>query len=91
MKLRASKVENDELKAKQKGLAIAHNDSIPEILGNSNAMRKVFETINRVAQTEANVLILGENGTGKELVAQAKHALEAKAKAAAAKKNAAGA
>ncbi len=73
MKLRASKVENDELKAKQKGLAIAHNDSIPEILGNSNAMRKVFETINRVAQTEANVLILGENGTGKELVAQAIH------------------
>lgn len=73
MKLRASKVENNELKAQQKGLAIAHNDAIPEILGNSQAMRKVFETVNRVAQTEANVLILGENGTGKELVAQAIH------------------
>jgi DNA-binding NtrC family response regulator len=73
MKLRASKVENDELKAKQKGLAIAHNEAIPEILGNSPAMRKVFETINRVAQTDANVIILGENGTGKELVAQAIH------------------
>ncbi len=73
MKLRASRVENDELKAKQKGLALAHNDSIPEILGNSSAMRKVFETISRVAKTDANVLILGENGTGKELVAQAIH------------------
>jgi len=73
MKLRASKVENDELKAQQKGLAIAHNEAIPDILGNSPAMHKVFETVNRVAQTEANVLILGENGTGKELVAQAIH------------------
>lgn len=73
MKLRASKVENDALKAQQKGLAIAQNDAIPEILGNSTSMRKVFDTINRVANTDANVLILGENGTGKELVAQAIH------------------
>ncbi|MCQ2974748.1 MAG: sigma-54 dependent transcriptional regulator [Bacteroidales bacterium] len=42
-------------------------------LGNSTAMQKVFRTIEKVAQTEASVLILGENGTGKELVAQMIH------------------
>jgi DNA-binding NtrC family response regulator len=36
-------------------------------------MQQVFSTINKVARTDANVLILGENGTGKELVARALH------------------
>src|SRR3954454_6731496 len=39
------------------------------LLGNSAAMRRVYSLIERAAPTEANVLILGENGTGKELVA----------------------
>lgn len=46
-----------------------------EMVGRSSAIRKVFETISKVAPTDANVLILGENGTGKELVAQAIHRL----------------
>ena len=41
------------------------------MLGESPAMHRVFETIQKVAATDANVLILGENGTGKELVARA--------------------
>ncbi|MFB0947940.1 MAG: sigma-54 dependent transcriptional regulator [Spirosomataceae bacterium] len=46
-----------------------------DIIGNSEAMQKVFDTIERVAQTDANILILGENGTGKDLVAKAIHRL----------------
>ena len=44
-----------------------------DIIGNSEAMQKVFDTIERVAQTDANILILGENGTGKDLIAKAVH------------------
>jgi DNA-binding NtrC family response regulator len=43
------------------------------LLGHSAAMRRVYSLIERAAPTEANVLILGENGTGKELVARELH------------------
>lgn len=43
------------------------------ILGDSEAMQSVFHKIEKIAPTDANVLILGENGTGKELVAKAIH------------------
>ena len=44
-----------------------------ELLGESPAMKKVHETIARVADTDATVLVTGESGTGKELVARALH------------------
>ncbi len=40
------------------------------IIGESDAMMEVFETIDKLSNTDANVLILGENGTGKDLIAQ---------------------
>ena len=43
------------------------------MLGKSEAMRRVFNTIEKVAETDVTVLILGESGTGKELVAQEIH------------------
>ncbi|MCS5619524.1 MAG: sigma-54 dependent transcriptional regulator, partial [Myxococcota bacterium] len=43
------------------------------IIGTSAGMRKVYETIQKVAETDLTVLIRGESGTGKELVAQAIH------------------
>lgn len=52
-----------------------------EIVGNSYGIRQVLERIERVAPTEARVLITGENGTGKELVARAVHRLSDRADA----------
>ncbi|MFC2134257.1 sigma-54-dependent transcriptional regulator [Bacteroidota bacterium] len=43
------------------------------IIGKSKSIQNILETISRVAQTEARILITGENGTGKELVARAIH------------------
>ena len=53
--------------------ASASETGFPDLIGRSDAMQSVFQTIEKVAGTDANVLILGENGTGKELVAQALH------------------
>ncbi|MGH7952035.1 MAG: sigma 54-interacting transcriptional regulator, partial [Limisphaerales bacterium] len=48
-------------------------DSFEGMLGNSFRMRPVFDSIRKVATTDAPVLILGESGTGKEMVARAIH------------------
>ena len=50
-----------------------------EFVGKSKAMQQVFSMIDKVADTDANVLILGENGTGKELVARSLHAKSSRA------------
>ena len=49
--------------------------SLDQIIGKSTAMQLIFQTIRRAAQTEATVLVTGETGTGKELVARAIHKL----------------
>ena len=74
-KLRQSNKEIQKLKAQKEILSSDLNEQFGEILGNSKAMGVVFETIKKVADTGANVLILGENGTGKELVARRLHQL----------------
>lgn len=48
-------------------------EDLPDLIGNSPAMQKLKHKLLRVAQTDANVLICGETGSGKELVAQALH------------------
>lgn len=61
--------------------AAAHgsSSSSPELMGESAAMRELKALIGSVAPTEANVMVLGENGVGKELVARAIHALSRRA------------
>ncbi|PYK81793.1 MAG: sigma-54-dependent Fis family transcriptional regulator [Verrucomicrobia bacterium] len=51
----------------------------PNLIAESPAMRPVLEMISRVAPSDANILITGENGTGKGLIAQALHALSPRA------------
>ena len=53
---------------------VAERDGSRTMLGNSKAMQQVFRDISLVAPTSANVLIIGETGTGKELTARAIHA-----------------
>jgi two-component system response regulator PilR (NtrC family) len=48
-------------------------DSFDDIIGTSPEMQKIFDIINKIAPTPANVMIYGESGTGKELVAKAIH------------------
>ncbi len=73
IKLRRSRLEADELRVKQKEISAVMDQPFTDFIGNSQQMQQVFNTITKVAQTDANVLILGENGTGKELVARALH------------------
>jgi two-component system response regulator HydG len=72
-KLSKSRQEIDDLVSKQRQLSSDLDQQFHEIIGTSSEMKKVFATIEKVAKTDANVLILGENGTGKELVARAIH------------------
>ncbi len=44
-----------------------------ELLGESTVMQEIFYKIQKIAPTDANILILGENGTGKDLIAKAVH------------------
>ena len=53
--------------------------TMPSLIAESSAMRPVIEMISRVAPSDANILITGENGTGKSLIARAIHALSPRA------------
>lgn len=73
LKIRQSKEVIEDLRSKQKVLIANQDQGYGTMIGKSPAMQKVMQTIDKVAKTEANVLILGENGTGKELIARAIH------------------
>jgi two-component system, NtrC family, response regulator HydG len=75
LKLRESRMDVESLRLRQKQLSADLDHNYNEIIGRSEAMQKVFNNISKVAATDANVLILGENGTGKELAARALHRL----------------
>ncbi|MFN2521647.1 MAG: sigma 54-interacting transcriptional regulator, partial [Candidatus Limnocylindria bacterium] len=67
--------KNRELASKLEGLT-----HYGELIGQSEAMRSVYQVIEAVAPSTASVLVLGESGTGKELVARAMHTKSERAK-----------
>ena len=76
-RVRSLRLEVDELRD-----ALREHGRLGPIVGRSAAMQPVFDIIQRVAPTDASVLIQGESGTGKELVAQALHQLSRRKSAA---------
>ncbi len=78
--LRKARLEVANLRSRQQQLSADMNQPFSEFIGSSPAMHRVYDTILKVADTDANVLILGENGTGKELVARSLHRNSARAK-----------
>ncbi|MDN5204731.1 sigma-54 dependent transcriptional regulator [Fulvivirgaceae bacterium BMA10] len=71
--LNKSKKEVKNLKTKARLLHDDLNQQYNQIISQSPAMERIFDAVNKVASTDANVLILGENGTGKELIAREIH------------------
>ena len=79
MRLRLSRMEASHLRSSRQQLSADLDRRFHDLLGVSSAIQTVFEAIRKVAGTDADVLILGENGTGKELVAWALHRQSARA------------
>jgi DNA-binding NtrC family response regulator len=52
---------------------LTNRTSYYDLIGGSKAMQNIYETIDSVAETDANILVIGESGTGKELIANAIH------------------
>ena len=69
LKLRESQQKVKLLKEQVVALSGQDEDK-PEMIGESAVMKQVFNTIYKLSDTDANILILGENGTGKDLVAR---------------------
>jgi DNA-binding NtrC family response regulator len=78
-KLSQSRREVKKLKLKEKQLIAEINRPAQDLIGSSVAWKQVIELVAKVAATNANVLITGENGTGKELIAREIHRLSPRA------------
>lgn len=73
VKLNLSKNEINSLKEKQQVLTNELRGNNKQIIGESPKLLEVLDIVEQVAKTDANILITGENGTGKELIAYAIH------------------
>jgi two-component system response regulator HydG len=73
IRLKKSYNEVDKLRKAKQMLEEQISHPFRDIIGQSTAINEVFSVVDKVAKTDANILILGENGTGKELIARAIH------------------
>jgi DNA-binding NtrC family response regulator len=73
IELHNSRMEVKHLRQQISALATPAGDGKYEIIGESPLMIDIFDTIEKLRDTEANILILGENGTGKDLIAREIH------------------
>lgn len=73
LRFRKSRLEIKSLKTRESSIKQEINRNHSLIIGSSSAMMKVMNMVQKVAKTDANVLITGENGTGKELIAKEIH------------------
>ncbi|RRQ50385.1 sigma-54-dependent Fis family transcriptional regulator [Maribacter algicola] len=76
--LRKTKKEVLQLKEKESNLKQVINQNSNYIIGNSKALNRMLSLVQKVAKTDVNVLVTGENGTGKELIARELHKLSAR-------------
>jgi DNA-binding NtrC family response regulator len=75
LQLRTSKKEVKKLRLKEQQMKEDLGRGFSTIIGSSPAMRELMSKIDKVARTDASVLLIGENGTGKELIAREIHRL----------------
>jgi DNA-binding NtrC family response regulator len=73
VQLGLSKMEVKSLRRKEQELISSFNPNGREVVGESAAIQEVLRIVGKVAATDTNILITGENGTGKELIAQRIH------------------
>ena len=80
VELRESRRKIKTLQARVEALS-SQDKEMPLMIGESKAMQEIFTTVEQLANTDANILILGENGTGKDLVARMLRAFSPRQKA----------
>jgi DNA-binding NtrC family response regulator len=73
LKLNETKLAEEKYRRRQEVLQADLDHQSGVIIGQSLAMKKVYSTIEKVAATDANILLLGENGSGKEIIARELH------------------